>query len=157
MLHVGVTLIQDIVIQGIAAVDFTGKLTQEELSRTVEFAVQSYNKLSPEEEMRAIELMSQMNHRKLGKAMPPLSDDDQRIISTFSARKMLQCEATINLNHFASSSLNGFAPRLERGAVGLSPAARSEGVNTETASRPPIILKDGDITAPSVKEDITVN
>lgn len=132
-----------LVIQGTAGTDFSGKLTQEELSNTVEFAMQSYNKVTPDEEAHAMKLMHEINNPVPGRVQLQLSSEDERILRTIQARKMLQCQATINLNHFTEQAVNGMAPRLARGMVGLAPATQTErGAEDSAPPRVPVRMDD---------------
>lgn len=148
----GIRLICGVVIQGTSDVDFSGKLTQEELSNTLEFAMESYNKVTPEEESHGMALMNEMKSKR---SVPVLTEDDQRILRTIQARKMLQCEGTINLNHFAKQSVNGLAPRLERGMVGLSLVIQNKEGNVNNKPQAPAIMKGGAIGV--IAEDVKVH
>lgn len=142
------------VIQGTADINFDGKLTQEELCNTVDFAMQSYNKFTPEEEAHALKLMKEVDQRISGRSMPKLTEDDERIIRTIRARKMLQCEATINLSHFAKSPVNGLVPRLEKGSVGLSVVSQNGKIDTDSIPKIQATTED-EIMMPA-KEDVKV-
>ena len=103
--------------------------------------------MTPEEEGRAMKLLNDFNNPKSGRTKLTLTEDEQRILRTIQARKMLQCEATINLNHFAGQTVNGMAPRLERGLLGLQPVAQKEKPAMEAAYEKRVAMDDESMVA----------
>ena len=48
-----------------------------------------------------------------------LTDDEMQILNSIRAKQMLRMEDTFNLNHFGSDPIDGLAPQLKKGALGL--------------------------------------
>ena len=52
-------------------------------------------------------------------ALEKLTEDELQILQHIRAKQMLRMEDTFNLQHFGSDPIDGFAPHLERGSLGL--------------------------------------
>ena len=66
-----------------------------------------------------------------------LSADELRILKTIRARQMLRHEDTMNIDNFGSDSIDGYAPIVKRGSLGLIPAA-----STHVPKQPKLDLMD---------------
>lgn len=114
------------IIQGTA--DVGGKLTQDELSKTIDFCLGAFQHTAPEERdavMKKIE--AQQNEAKKesdleakAKVDPEgLSPQEMQVLKTIRARQMLRTEDVINIDSFGTDTIDGFAPRIKRGELGL--------------------------------------
>ena len=117
------------VIQGFADADVGGKLTQGEVVKTVDFCLNAFAETSPEERQKVLDKIKAINNGdsnvqlKNHEDLEKLDEDELRILNSIRARQMLRMEDTFNLDHFGSDAIDGFAPNLRRGKLGLTPKA----------------------------------
>ena len=128
------------VIQGTA--DVTGKLSQEEVSNTVEFCLNAFEHHAPEKQaavMKKME-MGMLASNASNVAAPAnvadskteaaveekavvdpegLSPDEMKILNTIRARQMLRREDTLSIDNFTNDAINGYIPVVARGDLGL--------------------------------------
>ncbi|KAI9659491.1 MAG: hypothetical protein M1821_001749 [Bathelium mastoideum] len=112
------------IIQGVADADVGGGLTQNEVVKTVDFCLNAFKETSPEERQKVFEKMQALNSNKQDMApakedLEKLTEDELKIVNHIRARQMLRMEDTFNLNHFGQDAIDGFAPNLKRGKLGL--------------------------------------
>lgn len=113
-----------LVIQGANAT--SGELTQEEISKTVDFCFHAFEPAAREERealVRKMEIIKGANDattdasdEELKKALSP---DELRILNTMRARQMIRQEDIVNLENFNSDPINGMVPNMKRGDLGL--------------------------------------
>lgn len=137
-----------LVIQGTA--DVKGELTQGEISKTVDFCFRAFRPVSRDEregvlqKMKALGLQdptskeaeTNSNDEGLDAA---LTEDEINILNAIRARQMLRSEDTMNIENFSFDTIDGLAPNLKRGSLGLVPATASPIRLPDTA--------DGDVLA----------
>ena len=139
-----------IVIQGTADADVSGKLTHEEVVKTVEFCLHAFEATSPEERQKVLEKVATINGASStipdDKAnLEKLTEDELKILNHIRAKQMLRFEDGLNLNHFGSDAIDGLIPNLKRGSLTLV----TQGKDTLSKLEVPIIdLLD------QVKEDV---
>jgi len=112
------------VIQGANAT--SGELTQEEISKTVDFCFHAFEPAAREEREALVRKMDSINgtngatanasDEELRKALSP---DELRILNTMRARQMVRQEDIVNLENFNSDPINGMVPNMKRGDLGL--------------------------------------
>ena len=113
-----------IVIQGAADADVGGKLTHEEVVRTVGFCLNAFKETTPEERKKVLDKVAAMNGvTAMGsdskQEMEKLTEDEVNILTNIRAKQMLRMEDSVNLKHFGSDAIDGLAPNLVSGKLGL--------------------------------------
>ncbi|KAI4156991.1 MAG: hypothetical protein L6R39_000854 [Caloplaca ligustica] len=122
------------IIQGTS--DLNGKLTQAEISKTVDFCVQAFRPVDEAEKRRVLQKLeavglehddaaSDASKPKQTKEMleTKFTDDEMHILNTIRGRQMLRSEDTMNIENLAADVIDGKRINLERGALGLSEAS----------------------------------
>ncbi|MCJ1382991.1 hypothetical protein MMC17_006104 [Xylographa soralifera] len=116
------------IIQGTA--DMSARLTQAEVSKTVDFCFSAFRPTDPEAREAVIkklenitindsgstDLKSKENMEALQAALTP---DEIGILNTIRARQMMRSEDMLNIDSFGSDAINGMAANLKRGDLGL--------------------------------------
>lgn len=130
-----------LVIQGSA--DVSGKLSQEEVSKTVDFCLNAFEHHSPEQQAAVMKKMetamlvenvaapanlattkTDAEIEKKAKVDPEgLSADELKILNTIRARQMLRREDTLSIDNFSNDAIHGFVPVVKRGSLGLMKSA----------------------------------
>lgn len=160
-----------IVIQGTADADVSGRLTQNEVNKTVDFCLNAFQDTTPEERQKVLERLQELNGNsdipiEATEDIEKFSEDELRILKHIRARQMLRMEDTFNLNHFSEDAIEGYAPNIKRGSLGL--VAR-EALNSKSKLEAPVVdllaqveadpvLKEKEIVEadPIIKEQETV-
>ena len=119
-----------IVIQGTS--DLNGKLSQAEISKTVDFCFHAFRPVDEGEKravLQKLETLSLEQDDSAGNATKPkqtvemleanLTEDETRILNTIRGRQMLRSEDTMNIENLAADVINGRRINLERGSLGL--------------------------------------
>ncbi|TVY85213.1 Flavine halogenase aclH, partial [Lachnellula suecica] len=114
------------IIQGTADADVGGKLTQSEVTRTVDFCLKAFEQTKPEETDAVLKKLEAINGDGNVAAAPKedlekFTEDELRILNHIRARQMLRMEDTFNIDNFGKDAIDGFAPNLKRGSLGLVP------------------------------------
>jgi len=113
-----------VVIQGTADADVGGKLTHDEVAKTVDFCLNAFKETSPEERKKVLDKVATINGTaSIGpdakQDLEKLTEDELKILNHIRAKQMLRMEDTFNLNHFGSDAIDGLAPNLVTGNLGL--------------------------------------
>lgn len=129
-LSFGIYLTICTVIQGTADADVSGKLTHDEVVKTVDFCLEAYKETSPEERKAVLDKVATITEGNKGvldeKAnLEKLTEDELKILNHIRAKQMLRFEDTLNLNHYGADAIDGLVPNLKLGKLGLV----SEGKN----------------------------
>lgn len=124
------------IIQGQADADTKGKLTQVEISKTVEFCFRAFAHVSFEEKEALVKKLKALGHdgdayeegnsKALDEIEKQLTPEEQAILKTLKGRRMVRPEDSLNIDNFLLDSIDGLGPRLERGNLGLQPAKKAE-------------------------------
>ncbi|KAL2045917.1 hypothetical protein ABVK25_011938 [Lepraria finkii] len=119
------------IIQGTADADVSGKLTHEQVVKTVDFCLEAYKETSPEQRKAVLDKVATITEGNAGvideKAnLEKLTEDELKILNHIRAKQMLRFEDTLNLNHYGADAIDGLVPNLKTGKLGLVP----EGKNT---------------------------
>lgn len=101
-----------------------GKLTQDEVIKTVDFCLNAFKETSPEDRQKVLDKVAALNGtdstgQEPKEALEKLTDDELKILQHIRAKQMLRMEDTFNLQHFGSDPIDGYAPHLVRGNLGL--------------------------------------
>lgn len=116
------------VIQGTA--DVSGKLTQAEISKTVDFCFHAFEPAAREEREDVLRKLEGIRLNGSGSTdakakesveelEAALSADELRILTTIRARQMIRSEDTMNIDSFSADVIDGMAANLQRGDLGL--------------------------------------
>ena len=113
-----------LVIQGANAT--SGKITQAEVSKTVDFCMQAFKPAAQEQRdavMAKVEKISgskdvvtAQHDEELRKALSP---DELQILDTMRARKMVRQEDIVNIENFNNDAIDGLVPNMKTGELGL--------------------------------------
>lgn len=125
-----------VVIQGTA--DTGGKLSQGEISKTVDFCLHAFEAHDTEkhkEVLKKVEAQKFINGAPVAtnedtqnekriedKSMVDpegLSEDELKILRTIRARQMMRTEDTMSIDNFSSDNINGYTPFLKTGSLTL--------------------------------------
>lgn len=116
-------ILEDLVIQGHADADVSGKLTQDLVSKTVDFCFNAFVEVSPEASKAVMEKLDSVKadpNVESKEDLEKLTDDELAILRTIRARQMMRSEDAMNIDTFKADAIEGFLPRLETGKLGLS-------------------------------------
>ncbi|KAK4111488.1 hypothetical protein N656DRAFT_799320 [Canariomyces notabilis] len=117
------------IIQG--TVDVTGKLSQSEVSETLNFCLRAFIPVNPTEKkalldkMRSLaisdpeEMSDEKYARIAGELEAVLTPEQLNILKTLRARRMLRSDDTLNIDSIGSDVIDGLSPNLLRGQLGL--------------------------------------
>ncbi|KAK3681626.1 hypothetical protein B0T22DRAFT_502187 [Podospora appendiculata] len=113
------------IIQGIADADVGGKLTQNLISKSVEFCFHAFEDISPAARQAVLDKLDRVKADpsaagETAADLEQLSADELAILRTIRARQMLRTDDSMNIDSFASDVIDGFVPRLIRGQLGVS-------------------------------------
>lgn len=124
------------IIQGQADADTKGKLTQAEISKTVEFCFRAFAHVSFEEKEALVKRLKALGHdgdvhdeansKALDEIEKQLTPEEQEILKTLKGRRMVRPEDSLNIDNFLLDSIDDLGPRLERGNLGLQAAKKAE-------------------------------
>lgn len=102
------------VIQGSA--DVAGsKVTQEEISNTVDFCLQAFEYTDPEKTQKIQSALQNKTHIDPAE----LSEDENKILRIIRARQMLRFGDQLHIQNFGADAIDGYAPRVEKGNLTL--------------------------------------
>lgn len=121
-----------IVIQGTVDADTTGKLSQAEISKILEFCFRAFSYVPPEKKDALFEKLKKMGaesaagqNGNLEDIKKHLTPDEVQILETLRSRRMIR-EDPFEIDSFALDTIDGLAPRLEHGKLGLHKAEQSK-------------------------------
>lgn len=122
-------LTSHVVVEGTADADVGGKLTHEEVVRTVDFCLHAFKETSLEERQKVLEKVVAINGDSSTVPddranLEKLIEDELKILHHIRAKQMLRFEDTLNLNHFGTDAIDGLAPNLRKDALGLVPQGK---------------------------------
>lgn len=143
------------IIQGQADADFKGKLTQAEISKTVEFCFRAFAHVSFEEKEALVKKLKALGHdgdaydeansKALDEIEKQLTSEEQAILRTLKGRRMVRPEDSLNIDNFLLDSIDGLGPRLKRGNLGLQAAKKAE---VKFTSHDPLSYLNGEARKP---------
>lgn len=118
------------VIQGTVDADVNGELSQTEISKSIDFCFRAFAHVPVEEKEALIEKLkrfgldgSSADDAKTKEAIEELektlSPEELRIMDTIRARRMIRAEDSMNIDNFSVDVVNGMAPNLVKGRLGL--------------------------------------
>lgn len=111
-------------------------MTQAEISKTLEFCSRAFIHVPFEEKEALINKLKEFGldgdayDEDISKALhefeKKLTAEEQTILTTLKGRRMVRPEDSLNIDNFTLDTIDGFAPRLERGKLGLAPAKKAQ-------------------------------
>jgi hypothetical protein len=121
------------VIQGTADAkheDVKAKLTQEEISKTVEFALKSWLTIDPEQKEALVQKLKSFDiHdgeaddpetiKALNEVQKQLAPEESQVLNILRGRKMMRHEDMLNVDNFTKDAFDGHVAVLEKGNLGL--------------------------------------
>lgn len=120
------------VIQGTVDADATGKLSQGEISKILEFCFRAFSYVPPEKKDALFEKLKKIGAESVTGQTGDLEDikkhltpDEAQILETLRSRRMIR-EDPFEMDSFALDTIDGLAPRLEHGKLGLHKAEQSK-------------------------------
>ena len=126
-----------LVIQGGNAT--SAKVTQAEVSKTVEFCMQAFKPAAQEQRDAVMEKVEKISGSKsvlaaehdeeLQKALSP---DELQILNTIRARQMVRQEDIVNIENFNNDAIDGLVPNMKTGALGLIKAPDAADIKPRT-------------------------
>ena len=98
-----------------------GKLTQAEISKTLDFCLNAFQQSDPGEREAVLQKLEDIEAKKKvsGNFEANFTDDEQRLLKTIRARQMLRTEDIIHIDNFSADTIDGFTPNVQRGSLGL--------------------------------------
>jgi hypothetical protein len=119
-----------IVIQGTVDAHHNGKLTQSEISNTVEFCFKAFTHVSPEQKEAVVNKLRKLSvnteagddetiDNALGEIEKSLTPDELQVLNILRGRRMIR-EDNYSMDSFTLDTIDGLAPRMERGKLGLA-------------------------------------
>ena len=106
-------------------------MTQAELNKTLDFCAYAFDPSTPEERIEILKKSSNVGIQKLATAAEGtydekselfhanLSSEEERLVKRIRARKMMRMEDSVGIDSFRTDVIDGFAPVLQRGKLGL--------------------------------------
>lgn len=123
------------VIQGTADADVGGKLTQSEVTNTVDFCLNAFDQTKPEDTERVMKKLETLNGEAKKEDLEKFTEDELKILNHIRARQMLRMEDTFNVDNFAKDAIDGYVPNLKTGSLGLV----REGAHTTSKLAAPVV------------------
>ncbi|KAF1936660.1 hypothetical protein EJ02DRAFT_506414 [Clathrospora elynae] len=100
-----------------------GKLTQEEVAKTVDFCLNAFAPVDAAKRdavMAKVEELKSSGSAQIHKELEAyLSPDELHILNTVRAREMVRSEDTVNIDTFTSDTMDGRAVNMIQGSLGL--------------------------------------
>ncbi|KAJ5649329.1 FAD/NAD(P)-binding domain-containing protein [Penicillium longicatenatum] len=116
------------IIQGTVDADSTGKMSQSEISKALEFCFRAFTYVPPEqkdalfEKLKKLGVKSGQNDATAAKALDDiqkhLTVDELQVLETLRSRRMIR-EDPFEMDSFTLDTIDGLAPNLVRGKLGL--------------------------------------
>ena len=134
------------VIQGLADVDVGGKLTQERVAKTIAFCLNAFGDVTPQAREHVLGKLDRVKRdptKETAEDMDKLSADELRVLHTIRARQLMRTEDLMHIRHFEEDAIEGLAPRLERGMLGLVAKAGPTSLPAYTDSLFDVIMTSG--------------
>lgn len=90
--------------------------------KTVDFCLNAFKEVTPEERQKVLDKVKAMNgttsvDRK--EDLERLTTAELEVLNNIRAKQMMRIEDTMNLNGFERDTIDGYAPNLKRGSLGL--------------------------------------
>ncbi|KAI1760235.1 FAD/NAD(P)-binding domain-containing protein [Hypoxylon sp. FL1150] len=115
------------IIQGTVDADTKGKLTQNDVSKVVEFSINAYADIPVEQKASLVQKLKNLmvgdddkkNGLAIKKIKASLTAEESRVLDILRSQRMLRHEDAVFIHNFKLDCIDGMAPNLERGKLGL--------------------------------------
>ncbi|CAN8099335.1 unnamed protein product [Discula destructiva] len=110
------------IIQGHADTDVGGKLTQGLVSKSVDFCLHAFDDVTPEAHKAVLDKIDKVRveaGNETKQDLEKLNEDELRVLRTIRARQILSAQEAVNMDGFSQGVIDGLAPQLVRGTLGL--------------------------------------
>ncbi len=101
-----------------------GKLTQGFVTKSVEFCLHAFDDITPEDRNAVLAKLDSVkadtNKPETSEDLRKLNEDELIMLRTIRARQMMRTEDFMNIDNFSQDVVDGLAPRLIRGRLGLA-------------------------------------
>ncbi|KAK6544545.1 hypothetical protein TWF694_001235 [Orbilia ellipsospora] len=149
------------IIQGSVDTDTTGKVTSSEISEIMEFCFKAFNYVAPEKKELLFRKLKELGAGDLDTATAEqmrdvekhLTADELQILETLRSRRLVR-EDLFEMDSFALDTIDGMAPNLVRGQLGLMKSEQAK-IDTNHFYSPKFLdgkapgIRDGSIFLPS--------
>ncbi|OAA35535.1 Tryptophan halogenase [Metarhizium rileyi] len=123
------------IIQGTVDTDSSGKTSQSEISKILEFCFRAFSYISQEQKDLLFEKLKKLRAESgrdkgqagnaLGEIRNLLTADELQVLETLRSRRMIR-EDPFEMDSFSLDTIDGLAPNLVRGKLGLVPSKPAE-------------------------------
>lgn len=99
-----------------------GKLTQDMVSKTLDFCFNAFAQVSPDQRQAVLDKLESVKDdptTETQQDLEKLTDDELAILRTIRARQMMRSEDAMNIDTFSNDAIDGLLPRLVTGKLGL--------------------------------------
>lgn len=99
-----------------------GKLTQDLVSKSVDFCLHAFDDVTPEAHKAVLDKINSVRvegGKETKGDLEMLSEDELRVLRTIRARQILSAQEAVNMDGFSQGVIDGLAPQLVRGSLGL--------------------------------------
>lgn len=109
-------------------------MTPADISKVLEFCFRAFSYVPPEKKDALFEKLKQLDVESMGDSTTPttledvqmhLTADEKQILEILGSRRMI-CKDPLEIDSFALDTIDGLAPRLEHGSLGLRKAEQSK-------------------------------
>ena len=135
--------------------DINAKLSQEEISETVDFCCKVFQPAEQEKEKSALKKLEAVGFEQddsAGNADKPrqtvemleatLTEDETRIVNTIRARQMIRAEDAMHIENLVADIVDGRRINLEHGSLGLAKATRPVKKKQQIIAMPRFVAED---------------
>ena len=105
------------VIQGTADADVGNKHTKKEVASSVDFALSTFKKATPEMRKAVIEKVQHAGHEP--EEMEKLTPDELVVLNNIVSKQFELTKSEKDLDNFANDVIDGLTPILKKGSLGL--------------------------------------
>lgn len=123
------------VIQGTVDTDTAGNLSQQEIGRVLEFCFRAFTYVPPEKKegllskLKSLGVTSEREasngRRALGDIEKDLTPDELKVLEILRSRRMIR-EDPFEMDSFTLDTIDGWAPNLVRGQLGLAKSEQAK-------------------------------
>lgn len=99
-----------------------GKLTQGLVSKSVDFCLHAFDDVTPEAHKAVLDKVNRVRvegGKETKEDLEMLNEDELRVLRTIRARQILSAQEAVNMDGFSQGVIDGLAPQLVRGSLGL--------------------------------------
>lgn len=106
-----------LVIQGTADADVSSRHTQKEVASSVNFALNTFKRDTPEQQKAVLDKVQHAGHEP--EELEKLTEDELNVLNNIVGRQLRLTKTEKDLENFANDVIDGLTPDLKRGSLGL--------------------------------------